>query len=62
MRAYAQAGAARTTATDDAALVERCGHPVEVFAGSPRNIKVSTPADLALVRALWAEHRDAHDS
>jgi len=38
-------------ATDEAALVERAGHPVEVIADSPRNLKVTTQADLAL-----AEH------
>jgi len=38
--------------TDDAALVERLGHPVRVFPGSPRNIKVTTAGDLALAEAL----------
>lgn len=40
--------------TDDAALVEWCGEPVTVLAGSPYNIKLTTPADLALARALLA--------
>ncbi|HLB29112.1 MAG TPA: 2-C-methyl-D-erythritol 4-phosphate cytidylyltransferase, partial [Dehalococcoidia bacterium] len=39
-------------ATDDAALVERLGHPVKIFLGSRRNIKVTTPEDLALAEAL----------
>lgn len=51
-RAYEQAGAARATCTDDAMLVERLGLPVATFPGDPRNIKVSTPADLPLVRLL----------
>lgn len=52
MAAYAAAGADRVKATDDAGLVERMGHPVYVFEGSPANFKVSTPADLAVARAL----------
>jgi 2-C-methyl-D-erythritol 4-phosphate cytidylyltransferase len=35
--------------TDDAALMEREGVPVTVVEGSERNIKVTTPMDLALV-------------
>ena len=42
----------RRPATDDAALVERLGHPVRVYPGSPRNLKVTTPEDLALAEAL----------
>jgi 2-C-methyl-D-erythritol 4-phosphate cytidylyltransferase len=33
-------------------LVERLGAEVIVVDGDPRNIKVTTPADLALLRAL----------
>lgn len=40
--------------TDDAALVEWCGWPVTVLPGSPFNFKLTTPADLALARALLA--------
>ncbi len=39
-------------ATDDAALLEALGVKVKLFEGSPRNLKVTTPADLALVQAL----------
>lgn len=39
-------------ATDDAALVERCGHPVVVVEGSPDNIKITWPEDLLLAEAL----------
>ena len=49
-RAYAQDGL--EGATDDAMLVERLGAEVIVVDGDPRNVKVTTPADLALVRAL----------
>jgi len=36
------------TGTDEASLVERCGHKVAVVMGSPRNLKITTPADLEL--------------
>jgi 2-C-methyl-D-erythritol 4-phosphate cytidylyltransferase/2-C-methyl-D-erythritol 2,4-cyclodiphosphate synthase len=35
-------------ATDEAMLAERAGHPVRVVEGDPRNLKITTPADLAL--------------
>lgn len=34
--------------TDEAFLVERLGHPVQVIEGEERNIKVTTPSDLAV--------------
>ena len=34
--------------TDEASLVERAGLPVAVVMGSPRNIKITTPADMEL--------------
>jgi 2-C-methyl-D-erythritol 4-phosphate cytidylyltransferase len=48
---------AQGEATDDATLVEMLGHQVRVFEGSPRNIKVTTAADLAVVEALLAQSR-----
>lgn len=39
-------------ANDDAALVERIGHPVRVFPGSRRNLKITIADDLVLARAL----------
>ncbi|MBM3946235.1 MAG: 2-C-methyl-D-erythritol 4-phosphate cytidylyltransferase [SAR202 cluster bacterium] len=39
-------------ATDDAAVMERAGHQVRVFQGSPANIKVTTPTDLLVAEAL----------
>jgi 2-C-methyl-D-erythritol 4-phosphate cytidylyltransferase len=39
-------------ATDDCVLVERLGHPVVVYPGSPRNIKITLPDDLEIARAL----------
>jgi len=41
--------------TDDASLVERLGRPVAMLEGSYRNIKITTPEDLVLARALLAE-------
>jgi 2-C-methyl-D-erythritol 4-phosphate cytidylyltransferase len=41
-----------TEATDDAFLVEKLGKPVRVVQGSERNIKVTTPHDLALAQYL----------
>ena len=38
--------------TDDASLLERLGHAVMVFDGSPENIKVTTPVDLLLAEAI----------
>jgi len=39
-------------ATDDAALVEAAGGTVVVVPGDPRNLKVTTPDDLAIAEAL----------
>ncbi len=49
-RAYNQVNLAG--ATDDASLVERLGEPVYVIEGDVCNIKVTTPADLRLLRAI----------
>jgi 2-C-methyl-D-erythritol 4-phosphate cytidylyltransferase len=40
--------------TDDAAMVEHLGLPVKLVPGSRRNLKVTTPEDLALAEALLA--------
>ena len=39
-------------ATDEAMLVERLGLPVHVVEGDPRNIKITTPEDLATAKAV----------
>jgi 2-C-methyl-D-erythritol 4-phosphate cytidylyltransferase len=49
----ARADAAAPPATDDAALCERLGYPVRIVAGSPWNLKVTTPDDFRLAEA-WA--------
>jgi len=50
--AHRRAHASGYTGTDDASLVEWCGWPVAVLPGHPYNIKITTPADLVLARAL----------
>jgi 2-C-methyl-D-erythritol 4-phosphate cytidylyltransferase len=49
-RAYAQDDL--SGATDDACLVERLGEPVHAVEGDVTNLKVTTPDDLKLVRAI----------
>lgn len=44
--------------TDDASLVERLGRPVAMIEGCYRNIKITTPEDLVLARALLAAERE----
>ncbi|MCD6582399.1 MAG: 2-C-methyl-D-erythritol 4-phosphate cytidylyltransferase, partial [Desulfuromusa sp.] len=39
-------------ATDDASLLERLGHPVQMLKGDYRNIKVTTPEDILIAVAL----------
>ena len=39
-------------ATDDAALVEALGATVRVVPGDPRNLKITTPADLGTAEHL----------
>ncbi len=38
--------------TDEAALAERAGYRVQVVKGDPRNIKITTPEDLAMAKAI----------
>lgn len=45
--------------TDDAALVEKLGHKVEVYMGSYHNIKVTTPEDLVIAEVLLQKQRAA---
>jgi len=54
-RAY---GNLKAEVTDDAAAVERLGYKVQLYMGDYRNIKVTTPEDLALARIIakkWDE-------
>jgi 2-C-methyl-D-erythritol 4-phosphate cytidylyltransferase len=52
--AYARATKESRVATDDAELVERNGVAVRLVADSSRNLKVTTPEDLALAELLAA--------
>ncbi|HVI08421.1 MAG TPA: 2-C-methyl-D-erythritol 4-phosphate cytidylyltransferase [Candidatus Binatia bacterium] len=47
-KAFDEAAADGFTGTDESSLVERSGHEVAVVMGAPRNIKITTPADLEL--------------
>ena len=51
-RAYDRALADGFLGTDDASLVERDGGRVVAVPGSERNVKITTPRDLALAEAL----------
>jgi 2-C-methyl-D-erythritol 4-phosphate cytidylyltransferase len=55
--AYARAGRDGFAGTDDASLVERTGRTVVLVEGSPRNIKITTPADLELAEAILERDR-----
>lgn len=47
-KAFDEATADGFVGTDEASLVERSGKEVAVVMGSPRNIKITTPADMEL--------------
>lgn len=53
--ALRRAHAADPDATDDASLVDAAGGSVVHVAGDPANVKITTPADLVVARALLAE-------
>ena len=41
--------------TDDCSAVERMGMSIKIVEGDERNMKVTTPMDLEIVRMLWEE-------
>ena len=47
-KAFDEASADGFVGTDESSLVERSGHDVAVVMGSPRNIKITAPADMEL--------------
>lgn len=47
-KAFDEAAADGFMGTDEASLTERSGHEVAVVMGSPKNIKITTPADMEL--------------
>ena len=57
--AHAFAGAATTSATDDAGLVERAGGQVRVVTGDHLALKITSPFDLVVAAALLQDGRYA---
>lgn len=55
VRAHEIAGERDLAVTDDAALLEAAGIPVLVVPGDDANVKITTPADLALLRPEHTE-------
>ena len=49
--------AAQEDVTDDAALLEKLGHPVAIFPGSYTNIKITTQEDILIADALLQGNR-----
>ena len=47
------------TGSDEAAIVERCGHDVFVVLGSERNLKITRPSDMDLARFYFQQERCA---
>ena len=47
-KAFDEAAADEFMGTDESSLAERSGHEVAVVMGSPRNLKITTPADMEL--------------
>ena len=59
-KAFDEALADGFTGTDEASLVERAGHEVAVVMGSPRNLKITTPDDLALAEFYLQQEARTH--
>ncbi len=58
-KAFDEAAADGFLGTDEASLVERSGHEVAVVMGSPRNIKITAPADMELAE-FYLKSADRH--
>ncbi|MBC7188518.1 MAG: 2-C-methyl-D-erythritol 4-phosphate cytidylyltransferase [Calditrichaeota bacterium] len=58
LEAYRAARGQQVEVTDDAAMVERLGHPVCVVDGDPRAVKVTTPHDLVVVEQWLVGQED----
>jgi 2-C-methyl-D-erythritol 4-phosphate cytidylyltransferase/2-C-methyl-D-erythritol 2,4-cyclodiphosphate synthase len=50
------AGQSGATGTDEATLAAAAGHPVRLVEGDPRNLKITTEADLEMARTLATTH------
>jgi 2-C-methyl-D-erythritol 4-phosphate cytidylyltransferase len=51
-QAYQAADVTDASLTDESVLVEKLGIPISVIDGNPRNIKITTVADLAIAEAM----------
>jgi 2-C-methyl-D-erythritol 4-phosphate cytidylyltransferase len=58
-KAFDEAAADGFLGTDESSLVERSGHDVAVVMGSPRNIKITAPADMELAE-FYLKRPDRH--
>jgi 2-C-methyl-D-erythritol 4-phosphate cytidylyltransferase len=58
-KAFDDATADGFLGTDEASLIERAGLPVMVVMGSPKNIKITTPADMELAEFYLKSSGDA---
>ncbi|MGH7907282.1 MAG: 2-C-methyl-D-erythritol 4-phosphate cytidylyltransferase [Candidatus Binataceae bacterium] len=52
IKAHERAAGEEIAATDDAELVERIGGELKIVGGSAINLKITTPADLEIARAI----------
>lgn len=55
--AYRRAAGDGFEGTDEASIVERLGHPVHIVEGSHRNLKITTPDDLAMAEGILRSSR-----
>jgi len=55
VEAYRQAQREGVKVTDDAGLVERSGHEVKIVEGSYTNMKITTPEDVVVAKAIMSE-------
>jgi 2-C-methyl-D-erythritol 4-phosphate cytidylyltransferase len=53
--AHHQANKENYIGTDDASLIERIGNPVSIVLGDYTNIKLTTPEDLLLAKAIMGK-------
>lgn len=59
-KAFDEAEAEGFMGTDEASLLERIGLEVHVVMGAPKNIKITTPLDLALAEFYLAQEKQAN--
>jgi 2-C-methyl-D-erythritol 4-phosphate cytidylyltransferase len=61
-KAFEEAAADGFMGTDEASLIERSGSAVHVVMGSPRNMKITTPADLELAEFFLSQETRRKES